>query len=84
MLEGLFNKIDLHDPDNQNGVITHLEPDILECEVKWALREDGGVSRVSSSCGARGGFLPRHDEDLSPAIYLVSLLDGGPSVSHCE
>ena len=28
---------DLHDPDNHDGVITHLEPDILECEVKWAL-----------------------------------------------
>ena len=33
----LYRK-DLHDPDNHNGVITHLEPDILECEVKWALR----------------------------------------------
>ena len=30
-------KKDLHDPANHNGVITHLEPDILECEVKWAL-----------------------------------------------
>ena len=30
-------KKDLHDLDNQDGVITHLEPDILECEVKWAL-----------------------------------------------
>ena len=30
-------KRDLHNPDNHNGVITHLEPDILECEVKWAL-----------------------------------------------
>ena len=30
-------KTDLNDPDNNNGVITHLEPDILECEVKWAL-----------------------------------------------
>ena len=30
-------KKDLHDPDNHNGVITHQEPDILECEVKWAL-----------------------------------------------
>ena len=29
-------KKDLHDPDTQDGVITHLEPDILECEVKWA------------------------------------------------
>ena len=33
--EELYKK-DLHDPDNYNGVITHLEPDILECEVKWA------------------------------------------------
>ena len=32
--EELYKK-DLHDPDNHNGVITHLEPDILECEVKW-------------------------------------------------
>ena len=32
-----LNKKDLHDPGNQDGVITHLEPDILECEVKWAL-----------------------------------------------
>ena len=31
-------KKDLHDQDNHDGVITHLEPDILECEVKWALR----------------------------------------------
>ena len=35
-------KKDLHDPDNHNGVITHLEPDILECEVKWAL---GSITR---------------------------------------
>ena len=33
--EELYKK-DLHDPDNHNSVITHLEPDILECEVKWA------------------------------------------------
>ena len=31
-------KKDLHDPDNHNGVITHLEPDILKCEINWALR----------------------------------------------
>ena len=35
--EELYKK-DLHDPDNHDGVITHLEPDILECEVKWTLR----------------------------------------------
>ena len=34
--EELYKK-DLHDTDNHDGVITHLEPDILECEVKWAL-----------------------------------------------
>ena len=34
--KGLYKK-DLHDPDNHDGVITHLEPDIMECEVKWAL-----------------------------------------------
>ena len=32
-----YTKKDLNDPDNHNGVITHLEPDNLECEVKWAL-----------------------------------------------
>ena len=31
-------KKDLHDPDNHNGVITHLKPDILKCKIKWALR----------------------------------------------
>ena len=46
--EELFKK-DLNDPDNHDGVITHLEPDILECEVKWALgsittnKANGGV-----------------------------------------
>ena len=32
-----IHKKDLHDPDDNDGVVTHLEPDILECEVKWAL-----------------------------------------------
>ena len=48
--EELYQK-DLHDPDNHDGVITNLEPDIMECEVKWALesitknkaRGDGGI-----------------------------------------
>ena len=41
-------KKDLHDPDNHNGVITHLEPDILECEVKWAL---GSITTNKASGG---------------------------------
>ena len=39
-------KRDLHDPDNHDHVITHLEPDILECKVKWA---SGGISRNKAS-----------------------------------
>ena len=35
-----LNKKNLHDPDNHDGVITHLEPDILESEVKWALGQN--------------------------------------------
>ena len=45
--EELFKK-DLHDPDNHNGVITNLEPDILECEVKWAL---GSITKNKASGG---------------------------------
>ena len=41
-------KRDLHDPDNHNGVITHLEPHILECEVKWAL---GSITMNKASGG---------------------------------
>ena len=46
-MEELYKK-DLHDPDNHDGVITHLEPDILECEVKWAL---GGITMNKGSEG---------------------------------
>ena len=45
--EELYTK-DLHDSDNHNGVITHLEPDILECEVKWALE---GITMNKTSRG---------------------------------
>ena len=41
-------KKDLHDPDNHDGVITHLVPDILECEVKWAL---GSITMSKASGG---------------------------------
>ena len=47
--EELYKK-DLHDPDNHDGVITHLEPDILECEVKWAL---GSITTNKASGGDR-------------------------------
>ena len=45
--EELYKK-DLHNPDNHKSVITHLEPDILECEVKWAL---GSITTNKASGG---------------------------------
>ena len=47
--EGLYKK-DFHDPDNHNGVITHLEPDIMECEVRWAL-ESISMNKASGGDG---------------------------------
>ena len=47
--EELYKK-DLHDPDNHDDLITHLEPDILECEVKWAL---GNITMNKASRGDR-------------------------------
>ena len=48
--EELYKKKNLHDPDNHNGVITDLEPDIPECEVKWAL---GSMTTNKASGGNR-------------------------------
>ena len=49
--EELYKK-DLHDPDNHDGVITHLEPDIQECEVKWALES------ITTKKGSGGDGIP--------------------------
>ena len=49
--EELYKK-GLNDPDNHDGVITHLEPDILECEVKWALE------RITTNKASRGDGIP--------------------------
>ena len=51
---------DLHDPDNHGGVITQLEPDILECVVKWAL------GRITANKASRGDGIPvelKDDDD---------------------
>ena len=45
-------KKDLHDPDKNNGVITHLEPDILECEIKWSL------GSITTNKASRGDQIP--------------------------
>ena len=49
--EELYKKY-LHDPDNHNAVISHLEPDILECEVKWAL------GSITTNKGRGGDRIP--------------------------
>ena len=49
--EELYKK-DLHDPDNYNGVVSHLEPDILKCEVKWALES------ITTNKGSGGDGIP--------------------------
>ena len=49
--EELYKK-DLHDSDNHDGVITHLEPAILECEVKWAM------GRITMNKATRGDVIP--------------------------
>ena len=65
--EELYKK-DLHDPDNHNGVITHLEPDILECEVKWGL---GSIITNKTSGG-----------DGSPVELFQILRDNAVKVLH--
>ena len=64
----LLYKKDLHDPDNHDGVITHLEPDILECEVKWAL----GSITMNKASGCDG----------IPVKLFQILKDGAVKVLH--
>ena len=66
-IEELYKK-DLHDPENHNGVITHLEPDFLECKVKWAL---GSITTNKASGG-----------DGIPAELLQILKDDAVKVLH--
>ena len=61
-------KTDLHDPDNHDGVITHLEPDFLECEVKWAL----GSITVNKTSG---------DDGISVELFQI-LKDDAVKVLH--
>ena len=63
--EELYKK-DLHDPGNHDGVITHLEPDILECKVKWAL---GSITMIKASGG--DGILPELSQILKDDAVKV-------------
>jgi len=61
-------KKDLHDPDNHDGMITHLQTDILECKVKWAL---GSITTIKASGG-----------DGIPVELFQILKDGAVKVLH--
>ena len=63
-------KKDLHDPGNYNGVITHLEPDILECEVKWAL---GSITmnKASGSDGIPVELLEILEDDAVKVLHSI-------------
>ena len=67
--EELYKK-DLHDPDNHYGVITHLEPDILECKVKWAL---GSITanKASGSDGIPVELFQILKEDAVKMLYSI-------------
>ena len=60
--EELYKKF-LHDPDNHDGVITHLEPDILECEVKWSL-ESITTNKASRDDGISGELFQILKDDV--------------------
>ena len=81
--EELYKK-DLHDPDNHDGVITHLEPDILECEVKWAF------ASITSNKASGGDGIPvelfqilkedikktwqEYTEELTKKIFMTQII----------
>ena len=68
-IEELYKK-DLHDPDNHHGVITRLEPDILECKVKWAL---GSITtnKASEGDGIPGELFQILKDDAWKVLHSV-------------
>ena len=69
MQEELYKK-DIHDPDNHDGVITHLGPDILECEVKWTL------GRITTNKASGGDGIPAElfqilKDDAGKVLHLI-------------
>ena len=67
--EELYKK-DLHDPDNHNGVITDIEPDILECEVKWAL-ESITTNKASGGDGIPVELFQILKDDVVKVLYSM-------------
>ena len=68
-IEELYKK-DLHDPNNHYGVITHLEPDILECEVKWAL-ESITTNKASGDDGISAELFQILKDDAVKVLHSI-------------
>ena len=67
--EELYKK-DLHDPDNHDGVITQLEPDILECEVKWDL-ESITINKASGGDGIPAELLQILEDNFVKVLHSI-------------
>ena len=67
--EKLYKK-DLHNPDNHNGMITHLEPDILECEVKWALGSIT-INKASGNDGFPAELFQIPEDDAVKVLHSI-------------
>ena len=78
--EELYKK-DLHDPDNHNGVITDLEPDILECEVEWAL-ESITMNKASGGDGIPVELFQILKDDAVKVLHSLCLKFGKLSSGH--
>ena len=79
-----YTKQDLQDPDNHDGVITHLEPDILECKVKWALR------CITMNKASGGDGIPvelfqilKYDAVPSAALNMPANLENSAGATEC-
>ena len=73
-------KKDLHDPDNHDGVITHLEPDILECDVKWALRSNT-MNKASRGDGIPVELFQILKDDAAKVLHSICLQIWKPAVA---
>ena len=79
--KNLYKK-DLHNPDNQDGVITNLEPDILECEVKWVLRS---ITTNKASGGSAALNIPANLENAAVATGLEKIsFHSNPKERQCQ
>ena len=78
--EELYKK-ELHDPDNHDGVITHLEPDVLECEVKWALRSIT-MNKASVADGSLVELFQILKDDAVKVLHSISSKFGKLSRGH--